>query len=382
MISNRLSFRRARTRPVFYLVSAAGVPNFGDEFITRAWLDWLNRRHPEADVWLDCIEPGRASHLFAGTHPRLATTNTLWQLAHINSVPDPRANAERAAQSVRMLGTPQMDLGLEMLRTVSSVHLLGGGYLNAVWPANLALVGAVAQLARSFGIRAFATGQGFLPLATEVHGWLRAQLAEFDYVESRDAEGALSLGVKRGVDDAFLAFGSPRPIYTSQDVPDVMVLMQGDFLSGGDAVGTEESLVRFVERFAPHGRFGIAEGLPPVDARFADPLRERFPDAEFYPFMRLWQEGLPMRGGQKWLTSRFHFHLLAAAAGAAGTVVDVRPGYYSVKHRLLLDLGTGWTLADDLGAAEVPEPARNSGFVGEVAVLEREKDAVARSLYG
>lgn len=60
-----------------YLVSAAGVPNLGDELIARAWLDWLARAHPRVEVWLDCVEPGRAAHLLDGVHPRVRFTNTL-----------------------------------------------------------------------------------------------------------------------------------------------------------------------------------------------------------------------------------------------------------------------------------------------------------------
>lgn len=73
----------SRTGPL-YLVAPSGVPNLGDEVISRAWLDWLAVHYPDEEVWLDCPEPGRAAHLFLDTHPKLRTTNTLRQVVHLN----------------------------------------------------------------------------------------------------------------------------------------------------------------------------------------------------------------------------------------------------------------------------------------------------------
>lgn len=117
---------QATHRPL-YLVSTAGHPNLGDELITRAWLDFLARSHPDRDVWLDCPEPGRASHLFADTHPRLRVTNTLWELAHSSDAHDVRVDAPRIERIVRELGSPRVDEGLLLARRAASIHLLGGG---------------------------------------------------------------------------------------------------------------------------------------------------------------------------------------------------------------------------------------------------------------
>jgi hypothetical protein len=72
-------------------------------------------------------------------------------------------------------------------------------------------------------------------------------------------------------------------------------------------------------------------------------------------------------------------HLLAAAAGAAGVAVDVKPGYYTAKHRSLIDLGSSWTLTSHLGA---PTPRPTGGFPD--TVLDRlrfRKRALAREIY-
>jgi len=373
--------RSGGQRRQFYLVSPAGVPNFGDEFLARGWLDWLAAHHPQADVWLDCIEPGRAAHLFADTHPRLRVTNTLWQLAHEKPAGSLETDAKRARDAVVHLGTPRIDLGLEALRSMSSIHLLGGGYMNALWPLNLSILSALTSLKSRFGVPLFATGQGLMPQNLSTAELVRPLLAQFDYVESRDAEGAREFGVREGVDDAFLAFANKRAVFVEHETPDVMVLVQGDFFAPESEARVARAIEAFTKRHA-HGRtVGFVEALPPDDARFVT----TGPGTAMFPFMRMWQEGVPARSGQTWLASRFHFHFLAAAAGAKGVAISGAPGYYDIKHASMQRTGTGWPIqsAEQWMNGTLAEPSVNPGFATvDVPRLAAEKSAVADVLYG
>ncbi|UWF78191.1 polysaccharide pyruvyl transferase family protein [Microbacterium neungamense] len=373
----------SRSQAPIYLVSAAGHPNFGDEFIARSWLDWLGAHFPHREVWLDCLEPGRAAHLFRDTHPRLKTTNTLWQTAHTDPPGDVALAAERMERLVTGLGSPRTDFGLRDLREMASLHLLGGGYLNTIWPENLAIVAALTAVKRHYGKPIFATGQGLLPHRLDSHEWMREQLAQFDVVESRDAEGAQQFGVEAGTDDAFLAFVNPRRIYTDDGIPlpEVMTLVQGDMYAHDREEALRADVRGFVEGSTDATTVGFVEAIPPDDARFAADYVDA--GATFYPFMRSWDEGFPARSGQTWLTSRFHAHLLAAAAGARGVVLNARPGYYDIKHRLLLDLGTGWRMWDP-SEGRPPVPADATGdpaFPAKARALGAQKELVARRLY-
>lgn len=378
-VRRRQEERFLSKRGPIYLVAAAGQPNFGDEFITRAWLDWLAKHHPKREVWLDCMEPGRAAHLFADTHPRLKTTNTLWQLAHMGGPDDISEAAARIDRFVTELGSPKVDFGLRTLRNMSSVHLLGGGFINALWPRNLGIVAAMASVKRNYGVRVYATGQGLLPCEGATRRWLREQLATFDYAESRDAYSAEAFDIVEGTDDAFLAFANDRPIYApAESAPMSMVLVQGDMPEYVNDEWAEATISSFVEQQGGVKRVGFAEGIPPEDSRFAGDWVTQ--GAEFYPFMRIWEEGFPAREGQTWLTTRFHFHLLAAAAGAAGAALDIRPGYYDVKHDLLRKLKTGWTdgaptTGDDIATGSSGE------FPGIARRLGEAKAALASRLY-
>lgn len=369
-------FSPART-PV-YLVSAGGQPNFGDEFITRSWLDWLAQNQPEREVWLDTIEPGRAAHLFRDTHPRLRTTNTLWHTTHTG--PADLEHAEQRVQDlVRDLGSPRYDLGLRDLREMGSIHLLGGGYMNEIWPENFGILVAMTTLRADFGVRIFATGQGVMPLAGEFRARVAEKFAQFDYVDARDVDSAAALDVALGADDAFLAFANRRELYADpSDVPDAMVLIQGDMFEDGRDAARSDLVSRFVQSRGTE-TVGFAEAIPPDDLRYAEGFVSD--GAPFFPFLRMWDHGFPAKPGQTWLTSRFHFHLLAAAAGATGSVVNAREGYYDVKHGSLIDLGTGWSVQDgDEGAPLVP--ATGDPAFAEIARRQgAERAALAARLY-
>lgn len=115
-----------------YLVSMASYPNYGDELIARRWLRHLARTRPNDEVWLDCRHPGTASALFAGDHPRLRVTDAIFR-----AMADSLDGSGREIEDiVANLGTPLYDSGLLRLREAQTLHLLGGGFVNAVWPEN------------------------------------------------------------------------------------------------------------------------------------------------------------------------------------------------------------------------------------------------------
>lgn len=366
----------------FYLVSAGGQPNYGDEFITRAWLEYLARAHPLVDVWLDSPEPGRAAHLFHKSHPRLRTTNTLWQLAHLPEKPGPHG-AEIIDHVVQHLGSPKIDAGLLALRGVRSIHLLGGGYINSLWPRHVGLLVGAAAMSRHFDVPVFATGQGWMPQEPDARDLIRRLLGDLAFVEARDSVTAREFDVKLGLDDAYLAFARrPKRLYRDRS-PDVMLLVQGDL---AEQLGRDESIAVLEDFLTQHARgasVGVAEAIPPEDSWLLEGIRALRPDAEFFSFGEIWGNGFPARAGQKWLTTRFHAHLVAAAAGAEGVAFNAVPGYYDIKHQLLIENGTGWTYASSVQdlAQRMPAPTFAPDFTDAVRDYAAAKLAVADRLY-
>jgi hypothetical protein len=366
-----------------YLVGTSGHPNYGDEFIAASWLRFLARTRPDSEVWLDCPNPGLASHLFDGLHPRLRTTDTLWRLVFETTDMDPAAADAHVDRVVGSLGSPRYDLGLLGARRAGSVHLLGGGYLNSVWPHHARLVRAALRLREISGARLAATGLGLTPASDE--DALREALGAFDHTTVRDAPSARISRADRAPDDAFL--GLPEVVgFTGapaeEDVDDdVWVCLQADMAEPGALDAAVEAVRAALASPGLTGRtVRYLEAIPGVDREAFERLADVIPEENFVPFTQLWQEGFPGRPGQTWLTSRFHFHLLAAACGADGTALEVSSDYYRVKHRSLLDAGTGWSVAP-AGDTATPAPSRSVEFPATAARLHRTKLREAEELY-
>ena len=124
----------------------------------------------------------------------------------------------------------------------------------------------------------------------------------------------------------------------------------------------------------------MVEGIPRVDREVYALIEHEIPGARFYPFVDVWAKGLPVSAGQTWISTSFHPHMIAAAAGATGVAISISPDYYATKHRSLIDLGSGWTLVEDLG--KVPDRPTSGGFAaGTVQRLKRQKRDVAATIY-
>ncbi|MGK3709332.1 polysaccharide pyruvyl transferase family protein [Arthrobacter sp. IK3] len=368
-------------RPVIYLIGTSGHPNFGDEFITAAWIKYIAETAPEAEVWLDSPQPGASSTLFAGMHPHLFVTDTLWRAVSESSHLPVEEVGSRVRNLVTNLGSPAFDLGLLKLREARSLHLVGGGYLNGVWPHHFALTDAMRAVKELTGAKLFATGHGLMPVPgglTEPAEFFR----DFDYVSVRDQDSAQQYGVPLGVDDAFLGAASE----IGRDTPEadgMFVCIQSDMTDTETFEKTIAGVRPIIERAISEGKpVSYVEAIPGVDHAAFARLSDLIPGEKFIPFAHIWQHGLPLSAHQEWVTTRFHFHLLASAAGAKGIALGIRPGYYDIKHRSLVELGSGWhyAAADRDAGAGVAAPSGGT-LSDQLPRLTARKRAEADKLY-
>ncbi|MEV6846579.1 polysaccharide pyruvyl transferase family protein [Actinoplanes sp. NPDC051411] len=365
---------------MYYLVAPGGIPNFGDEQIVATWLRHLAEIAPDADVVLDCLNPAGVTAAVRAVHPRLRLTNVLWQLCMVHWNAGPAA-AELVGDIVASPGRSRLRIddaeSLDLLRRAAVVHLLGGGYLNGIWPAYLGLPGGAAAAARCSGGRAVMTGQGLSPAPNGAAGLLRDLLGRFDLVDVRDSPSAELAGEDASCsgDDVFLGLGAPaRP---AGDSPEMMVSVQS-LLSH---VGVPET-VRMVERAVAAWKpadVGLLECSPREDRELLDLLEAALPAVRRYSLAEVLSEGLPAAAGQCWLSTRFHPHLFAAAAGASGVAVDINADYYGTKHRSLVAYGSRWQVVD--GPVLTARPMAG-GFPPEaLRTLRAAKRAVADRIY-
>ncbi|MEZ0341380.1 polysaccharide pyruvyl transferase family protein [Mycobacterium sp. pV006] len=389
-----LGGRRAADRDTIYLVAPSGHPNYGDEFIVRAWLRHLARVRPDAEVIVDCHTPGQAAVLMAGAHPSVTFVDTLWRIC-FETAELPPVDAVAAAAAVigepgRM---PKLVCGVELLARADVVHVVGGGYINAVWPHHLALLAAAAAGADRAGARLVATGQGLLPVGDEQRRALliayAQRFATFDVRDQASYDVLAGIGdrLTQTGDDAWLGLGH-SDVYDDECEAArrrVVFCLQSDLMddfAGGRGVdGLADAASRLVESWGLDGAdVAFVESIPGADRVVFDRISHLVPGAEFMPFSHLWRTGLPAVPGQIWVTTRFHHHLLAAARGVSGIALTGRADYYPVKHQTLAEHGSGWLLSD---SDDLPNaPVTGGGFRPEkVAAMTREKTSLAARIY-
>ena len=295
------------------------------------------------------------------------------------------ADADRHVDDrVAHLGSPRYDLGLLALRRATTYHVVGGGYVNGLWPHHLQLLRAGQRLRELSGTRLVATGIGLTPLAREA--LLAEILGAYDHASARDAASASAAGIPVTGDDSLLGLdrvaGFRRGGHTGGGARgDVWVCLQSDMITEEDldsAIGAVRELLtdpRFAGRTVRY-----LEAIPGVDRIAFDRLSDLIGEEGFVPFIDLWRNGFPRHHDQTWITTRFHVHLLAAATGAEGVVVEPNEHYYRSLHASLQEAGTGWPVAPH-GSSSLPVPAVSGRFRGQASLLHEAKRAEADTIY-
>ncbi|WP_260478925.1 polysaccharide pyruvyl transferase family protein [Kibdelosporangium aridum] len=370
------------TRPRYYLVTCAGAPNYGDELITATWLRYLARHAPDADVVVDCVRPEYARAAMSVLHPRVTFTETLWMLCLAEAdkeVPEAIAAVQAKVRAANR------SAAVDVLAGSDVVHLVGGGLLNGLYPWATGLVAGVVAAAAESGGRSGVTGQGLCPQRPETLAPLRELMATLTVADVRDEPSARLLaldGVQATADDVFL---EPAATHRADpDAPEVMVCAQSDIVPAFNGSTEAPKIVEFLLATmrlwrVPADRIGFVECFPGLDNQVHDLLKEHMPDVRFHPVAEILRDGLPLRPGQTWVSTRFHPHLVAAMAGVGGVAVSVRPDYYDVKHQSLIDQGSGWRLGT---LHEIPQRPPAGGFARQTLErLRHKKMSVAETLY-
>ncbi|GAB20051.1 hypothetical protein GOEFS_105_00620 [Gordonia effusa NBRC 100432] len=366
---------------IIYLVAPSGNPNFGDEFIAKTWLEYLARVRPHALVVLDCHSPGQAAIMLRRSHPRVIFVDTLWRLTlfaagverHDIERPDgldPERGWEWVTRAASNLGVAShLDAGVDLLLRAASIHLLGGGYVNNIWPQHLSLVTAIAAVGERSGAATYTTGQGLTPtIAGQRADILTEALGRFTVVDVRDRASAAAFAAiepSHSGDDAWLSIPTKAPQAAASD--DIVLCLQSDLTDdfvahGKTGVDAIAALVTALldEWNVAGSQVTVVECIPGIDFTVPKLMGERLDGATVVPFLDVWRDGLPLGVGKTWISTRFHPHLLAAAAGDCGVAIVPHPDYYATKHQSLIDAGSRWSLISD--PEQLPSRPTAGGF--------------------
>lgn len=369
-----------------YLVGSSGYPYYGDEAVAAAWLRHLAATEPDAEVYLDCPNPGGAQLFLGDLHPGVRFVDTLFRISWAAPSEDAEEVVEFATRATQQpgYGYAHRAAGVELLHTADVFHVIGGGYLNAIWPRHLTFLAAGQVLANELGKHVATTGNGLLP--TSASGQMLDRLtAGYAVVDVRDGQSRALLSSATATDtgdDALLGLGEQT--YDKRESVSTMMCMQSDLVEGGVEGGFEALATSAVETAKAWGvrpeKIGYIEAIPGQDRVVFEMIEAQLPGMRFYPFTEVWREGLPARRGQRWITTRESLHLAAAAAGSWGVAFPVKPGYDDVVHEDLVAKGSRWAIGK-IGEA-APETHGEAGFGTALDGLVEAKKAVAQRVYG
>jgi polysaccharide pyruvyl transferase WcaK-like protein len=370
--------------PVIYLIGTAGHPNYGDEVITAAWLRYYAQTAPDAVVWLDCPRPGQAAALLSGIHPGLRCVDSLYHACWNAPAAHPSETLDFGQRVVSDPGLiPREATGIDNLAGVDLVHIIGGGYLNGIWPHHLALIAAAGAVGQAHGARTAMTGAGLTPFVTGSEEWLGPILAAFDVVDVRDEPSHKGIGpyvphATMTSDDSFLDLSDA--VFDSGRSTRTALTLQSDLLD----TSLEEIADYVVRTLKSWGvdqtPITLFESMPPDDSTIVPMLHPHLPKLDVVPFATLWREGFPSELGQRWISTRFHTHLLAAAQGSRGVAIPAGGTYYRTKHQSLTQLGSGWEIAPDLGVPLELDPRPRIPYGGQLDAIKQAKLDVARQV--
>lgn len=344
--------------PAFYLISTAGFPNLGDEWITIGWLEAIFRKYPQAAVFLDAHFPLGFDSLVRSRpySSRVSCVDFFWQLTYPycqQSWDACRRNFQDAYACRRQASLRHLSA---ILPRINHIHFLGGGYFSRIWQHHLLLLVLAGLIKDDCRLPLYWTGGSLYPIEDFQLQDLLPFLNRFDFISFRDSESASQVNtrlpgtIRHSCDDIVLGLseGSLRPPAAS-DRPAVLLNLQSDFCSD-DSFGTiSRPLLEKIHFFRQQG-FPLFywEMNPKCDRRGYQFLAGQIPQIQWVSFEALWK-GTALCGTLPAIVhpqsyaigSRFHFHYYLAWHGIAGEFISQTP-YYDIKHKSICDASSGW----------------------------------------
>ncbi|MFW7355873.1 polysaccharide pyruvyl transferase family protein [Brucella tritici] len=344
----------------YLLIGAVGGPNFGDEVILASWIKIIREFDSCSVILCDGYNSDNVAKFVDGDVYTLKPDESLWACTY-------SAVSEHVHDSSNSWGEIQASFYdpsrawnaincVEAVKrhNIDQIHIIGGGYLNELWPANYIILLLARLIAWQSGARIIATGLGLIPTRQDDVSGLVGILSTFDSVDVRDVESydllkRLAPGqISFSGDDALLFVNNGRVDYPLQimDVPTLVICLQND-LFPGDAAAADLFSTSAMELLKSYGIESIiyaaamaADVRGPSEALRCQLESNGFSISLLDP-KQLTEDGFPVSIGGLTITSRYHPHLLAALSGFRGVALSAT-GYYDTKHQAVRNMGSKW----------------------------------------
>ncbi|MTH62198.1 polysaccharide pyruvyl transferase family protein [Paracoccus litorisediminis] len=343
------------------MYSFAGNKNFGDDYIASEWIRFNKKSGYGKQILFSSDSTWLQSyHMQDGA----IFNNVLPAIIHQHAK-EMRENLGVERLSVAQYiecGNAAADFLIEsdqwrgLIRNIVSLQACGGGYVNQIFPQVYSVVSMMKRLGERLAVPLYGTGLGLCPMDT-TDSAITSVFEGFERIECRDRESLNALNETGGkiassfgCDDTFLT-----PVrYAQQPTrkPTLFINIQSD-----SNAHLQSEILNRVQNLAGQLKdthtVNYIHFFQRSDARFLSALKNVVDISAVYSKDQLYAGGLPFQQGDICVSSRFHLHMLASRLGAKGAYVSGRPGYYDIKHRSVVDLGSNWI--DLMDESFVPE---------------------------
>jgi polysaccharide pyruvyl transferase WcaK-like protein len=335
------------------LIGSFGHPNLGDELLLKGWIQAILKHHPDYNILVDCHTPSNANAILGDFGGKVQYQDYLWRHAGLGSSDALESFCHGSKLTIsNNPATQTMRFMLARLSCVKLVHFIGGGYIRAGWGYHYSLLSSAVALKKKIGAKLSMSGQGFIPFDQNTSSLMLTLLDQFDHVSTRDLPSYeiikdLSNAYHEShLDDTFLFSHSPLgkheklnpDQFATSEPGKIVVCIQGDI---SDSYVNNLLLSKIHDIYqATALKIYLTEFMPKNDLIVLEKLALIAP-VQVVPFEQLLNGEFTIDQNDICIGTRFHFHLLAARAGARG-IFGCADEYYRVKHNSLLEIGSTW----------------------------------------
>lgn len=328
------------------LVGGAGAPNYGDELIVKAWIEYFNENHPDCNVtFFENIKSNEVS--VHGESSNIFFSEDLIQVAKSNVNPKLTFwdQVKRGYNFIDNKGFDKYkEFDLSNLIEADIIILHGGGYLNDHDPKKGFFIGLVSSINEKYGTRIYASGIGFGPVTDpknnekEILGHIFSNYIKF---ELRDVDNFRKLSnlfkgcnFIYGTDDSYLL--SIRSLVDYDDSEKRLYLSFLKYNLEKIKDDFWEDLTLFSKKF---DKVYFLESYPWQDKEVLKFLEGKFDKIELITVEDLLNRKIKVSNADYACCSRFHVHYLFARSNVRGVYFQDTE-YYDIKHQSIIDRGS------------------------------------------
>lgn len=326
-----------------------GVENFGDDYILKKWVEYYSRMDPSIRLFVCRPEKWLISFFVNQQNFRLFDVIETefrklmnYNLSHQEQFSVAIDTGKLVAENLTRFDSEYR----EFFRSMDCIHLIGGGYLNDIFPVSWGVLSVFSEISKKFDIPLLGTGLGLEPIPLFCPKIIDV-MKQFSFLELRDDDSFRQISeilpdtnCVKGFDDSFI---DTIDTQDQERRSTIFLSIQTYYNGNGFHDDVLKKINEFLERNSSQFDIGYVKFHDEFDDIFLNKmLKSSNFGVNVFSSRNILRNGVPFRSGDMCITRRFHFHLLAARMNVHGAYILIDDEYYRIKHNSVNDLGSSW----------------------------------------